>query len=150
MKKPIISIKLSPRDYAKVVDLANRIVSSMTGNLSFPTPAPALASVQTQVTAVENAIAKWGPRANRGSHGDLVDLRLQALMLAEMLKAEAQYVQNTAQATAGVDYATMGAIITSSGYQLASAKTPQGVLQKVQNFHQFISRKLIRNEVKLK
>ncbi len=44
----------------------------------------------------------------------------------------------------------MASIITTSGYQLANTKTPQGVLQMVQGFHNFISRKLNANQVKLK
>jgi len=67
-----------------------------------------------------------------------------------MLKSEAQYVQNTAQIAAGSDYPAMGAVITTSGFQLSNTKNPQGVLQMVQNFHNFVSRKLNINQVKLK
>src|ERR1041384_8760822 len=109
MRKPIIAIKLSPREYAGLVALANAIFVALTGNLLFPTPAPTLADLQTALTAVVDAIAAWGPRGNHGSHDDLVNLRLKELILHHMLKSEAQYVQNVAQATAGVDYASMAA-----------------------------------------
>jgi hypothetical protein len=99
---------------------------------------------------VEDAIAAWGPMGNRGSHADLLNLQTKARVLADMLKAEAQYVQNTAQIAAGTDYSDMANIITSSGFELASTPSPQGILQKVQNFHQFVSRQLNSNEVKLK
>src|SRR5215475_5510112 len=98
MRKPIIAIKLSPRNYAGLANLGNRVGVSMTGNASFSSPSPTLTALQTAVTDVENGIAKWGPRGNRGSHADLVDLQVKARVLADMLKAEAQYVQNTAQA----------------------------------------------------
>ncbi len=150
MAKPIIAIKLRPHDYSGYVELGNRVVSGLTGNLAYTTPLPALASVSTQITAVENAIAAWGPKGNRGSHDDLVNLRFQTLTLANMLKSLAQYVMNTAQTTAESDYAHMAALITTSGFSLANVKTPQGVLEKVQKFHQFVSRKLNKNEVKLK
>src|ERR1041385_3012672 len=150
MSKPIISIKLNVRNYAGLVNLGNRVNVDMTGNLNFATPAPTLADLTTATTAVENAIAAWGPKGNRGSHADLADLRLKSQTLHDMLKAEAQYVQNEAQSLAGLDYPTMASIITSSGYQLANSKTPQGILQMVQNFHNFISRKLDPNQVKLK
>ncbi len=123
---------------------------SLSGNINFLAPAPAVASLQSAVTAVAAAIGVWGPKGNRGGHAALVDLRFKALTLADMLKAEAQYVQNTAQAAAGIDYALMGTIITSSGFSLANARTPQGILEKVQSFHQFVSRKLNKNEAKLK
>ncbi len=150
MSKPIVSIKLSPKNYAGLVNLGNRVFVSMTGNLNFPTPSPTLASLQTGITDVTNAIGVWGPKGNRGSHADLVDLRQKALTLSQLLKSEAQYVQNTAQTASGSDYILMGAIIQTSGFQLANAKTPQGVLQMVQNYHQFVTRKINNNQVKLK
>lgn len=150
MSKPIVAIKLSKTNYAGLVNLANRVFASMTGNLNFTTPSPTLASLQTATTDVTNAIGVWGPKGNRGSHADLVDLRQKALTLSQILKSEAQYVQNTAQTAAGSDYVAMGAIIQTAGYQLANAKTPQGVLQMVANYHQFVSRKLNNNQIKLK
>jgi hypothetical protein len=150
MSKPIIAIKLNNRDYAALVNLGNRVVVNMTANANFTTPLPALATVTTAITAVEDAIALWGPQGNRGSHANLVDLRTKALDLANLLKAEAHYVQETAQIAAGSDYVTMGSIIITSGFELASTKTPQGVLEMVQNFHNFISRQLNPNQVKLK
>jgi len=150
MRKPIISIKLTVRLYSKLVDLGTRVISFMTTNPNFATPSPTLADVQTTVDDVVAAIAKWGPKKNRGSHADLVDLQLKARILSDMLKAEAQYVQITAQAAASTDYIAQGNIITSSGFALASIGSPQGILQKVQSFHQFISRELNRNQVKLR
>ena len=102
------------------------------------------------ITDVVNAIAVWGPKGNRGSHADLVALRASALTLSQTLKSVSQYVMNTAQTTAGSDYPSMAAIITTSGFNLKANKTPQGVLQMVQGFHNFISRKLNANQVKLK
>ncbi len=150
MNKPIISIKLSSKNYAGLVNLGNRVAASLTGNLNFMTPLPTILALQTAITDVVNAIAVWGPRGNRGGHADLLDLRQKALTLAQMLKSLSQYVQNTAQTAAGSNYVLMASIITSGGYQLANTRTPQGILQKVQGFHNFVSRKLNPNEVKLK
>src|ERR1041384_5038856 len=132
MRKPIIAIRLSPRMYAGLINLGNRVIVSLSGNLSFPTPAVTTADLQTAVTAVENAYAIWAPIGSRGSHSDLLDLRNKALTLHQLLKAEAQYVQTTAQLLAGSDYSDMAAIIGTSGYDLASVPSPQGVLQMVQ------------------
>jgi hypothetical protein len=149
MRKPVISIKLTARMYAALANLGHRIVESLTGNISFVSPAPSLAALQAAITDVENAIALWGPKNSRGSHADLVNLRFKARVLSDMLKAEAQYVQTTAQAAAGVDYALMATIIISSGFGLANVPSPQGILEKVQNLHQFISRSLNRNQAKI-
>ncbi len=150
MSKPIIAIKTRTLSYAALVNLGNRVVASMTGNANFPIPAPTLLALQTAITDVQNAIAVWGQKGNRGSHATLVALRQKALTLSQMLKSEAQYVQNTAQSASGSNYPAMAAIITTSGFQLANIKSPQGTLQKVQNFHNFVSRKLNANQVKLK
>jgi hypothetical protein len=150
MKKPIIAIKLSPKNYAGLVSLGNRVFASMTGSLDFPTPSPALSVLQTGITAVVNAIAAWGPKGNRGSHADLVNLRQQSLTLLQLLKAESQYVQTTAQLAAGSDYSDMATMLTGSGFELKSTGAPQGVLEMAQNFHGFVSRRLAPNQRKLK
>src|SRR5579859_6471135 len=100
MSKPIIAIKTKARDYSGLANLGSRVVVNMTGNANFATPAPTLIALQTAVTDVENAIAVWGQIGNRGSRASLVDLREKALTLSQMLKSEAQYVQNTAQTAA--------------------------------------------------
>jgi len=150
MAKPIIAIKIRIADYAGLVNLGNRVFVSMTGNANYTTPSPTLVALQTSVTDVENAIAAWGPKGNRGSHADLVDLRQKALTLSQQLKSMAQYVQNTAQIAAGSDYVSMGAIITTSGFSLAIPRSVQGRLEMVQNFHNFVSRQINANQVKLK
>ena len=150
MRKPIIAIKIRPDSYAGLVNLGNSVHAGLTGNLAFTTPLPALTVLQSNIDAVTAAIATWGPKGNRGSHATLVDLRTKALTLAETLKSLAQYVQNTSQTASGSDYSAMAAMIVTSGYQLANPKNPQGVLQMVQNFHVFVSRRLNANQVKLK
>jgi hypothetical protein len=150
MRKPIISIKLSPRDYAGLVNLGNRIIVSLTGNANYTTPAVTLANLQAAVTSVEDAIALWGAGSNRGSKANLADLRTKALTLSQLIKSESQYVQLTAQLAAGSDYETMNSIIMTSGFDVVSQINPQGILEMVQGFHQFISRQLYRNQVKLK
>jgi hypothetical protein len=150
MRKPVISIKLSPRNYAGLVNLGNSVVDGLTANGYFLFPAIPIATLKAATTDVINALAKWGPKKNRGSHEDLADLRLKALILAGMLKSEAQYIQTTAQILAGIDHDVMTVIISTSGFGLALAPTPQGILEKVQNLHEFISRKLNKNQVKLR
>lgn len=148
--KPIIALRLSPVSYSGLVDLGNRVVASLAGNISFTTPAVTLMSLQTAITNVVDAIALWGPKGNHGSHADLVNLRQKALVLRQLLQSEAKYVEITAQLAAGTDFVTMTTIIVSSGYQLSNAATPQGILQMVQNFHRFDTRKVNPNQVKLK
>jgi len=150
MRKPVISIKLTVRMYKAIVDLAVRVIAALTGNIGYTTPLPPLTSLQTAADDVTAAIAKWGDKKNRGSHSDLLDLQMKARLLLDMLKAESQYVMNTAQATMGLDYVSMGNMIGTSGFGQANTPNPQGILEKVQNLHQFLSRQLNRNQVKIK
>jgi hypothetical protein len=150
MRKPQIAIKLSPKKYAGLANLGNRVHSSMTGNVNFTTPAVTMAALQAAITDVENGLALWRPLGNRGSHNDLTALQEKSLTLSQLLKAEADYVQTTAQLAAGSDYPAMAAIMTSSGFELRSDGSPQGVLEAVENFHRFISRNLAPNQIKLK
>ena len=150
MRKPIIAIKLSPRMYAALVILANAVHAGLTGNLAFTTPLPALTVLQSNIDAVNAALAAWGERGNRGSHATLATLRQAALTLSQTLKSLSLYVQNTAQTASGSDYVGMATMIQSTGFQLANTQTPQGRLQMVQNFHFFASRLLAANQVKLK
>jgi len=147
--KPIIVIKVNLRAYAKLVSLGNRVIASLTGNANYTTPVPALTVLQAAITDVENAIAIWGPKGNRGSHSDLLDLRAKAATLAQTLKSISQYAMNTAQTAAGSDYTAMAAILGTSGFDTLTARHPQGLLQAVRNFHAAVSPRYNPNQVKL-
>jgi len=147
MKKPIISIKLSARNYSGLADLGNRLIASLTGNGNFTTPAVPLATLQAAVTDVETAIATWGN--GQGTTADLADLRQNAVVLLQLINSEGHYVQLTAQQAAGQDFDTLKTILTTSGFDLANTGAPQGLLQKVQNFHRAVSAQLYPNQVKL-
>ena len=123
MRKPIIAIKLSPRNYGGLVAAGNAVHAGLTGNLAFTTPLPALTVLQSNIDAVTAGIAAWGPRGHRGSHQILATLREDALTLSQTLKSLAQYVQNTAQTANGSNYVAMATMIQSSGFQLANTVT---------------------------
>lgn len=146
----IVVLRTNNKQFSKLVALGNRVIANMTGNGNFTTPVPALATVQTAVNEVEAAIAVWGPKGNRGSHADYVDLCQKAQTLHGLIKALASYVQDTAILAAGNDYTTLKSIIISSGLDVAKDKTPVGVLQAVKNFNIFISPSLARNKVKFR
>lgn len=137
--KPTTTVNVRKFDYEGLVNLANRVFTSMTGNANYATPAPTLLALQTATTDVENAISVWGPVGNRGSHADLVDLRSKATTLYNLLLAEAQYVQTTAQVAAGNNYPDMAAIILTSGFAVKNPPTPQGLLGAPQNLHRMFS-----------
>ena len=149
MSKPIIALKTHARDYDGLVTLGTAVHEAMSGNVHFPAPPVSLPGLKNAIDLVSAAIGKWGPRGNRGSHADLVDLRLQAQSLLVFLQSEARYVASEAQQISGSDYVLMESIISSSAFPLRKRNSPQGVLEKVQNFHHVISRTLNSNEVML-
>jgi len=147
--KPIISIRLRQTDYAGLVTLGNELVAGLTGNGNFTTPLPTLVALQAAITDVEDAITTWGPKGSRGPKSALLDLRAKAITLSQIIKSLSQYVQNTAQTTAGSDYATMAAIMSTSGFDVVTSRNPQGPLQAVENFRKVTTPKVNYYQVKL-
>lgn len=137
MARPQIKIGVRVTQYDAVRTLGQTVVLSMTGNLSFPTPSPLLATLQSAVTALSNAIAAWGPAGNRGTHEDLINLRAASFTLRNLLLQEAAYVYNQVDPTA--DYLTQAAFILSSGFQVKNSPVPQGALGAPQNVHQMFA-----------
>jgi len=150
MRKPVIAIKLGPRNYSGLANLGNRLIASLTGNGNFTTPAVSLVNLQAAVTDVETALALWAPLGSRGSHSDLLDLRQKSLTLYQLIKTEQNYVQLTAQIAAGNDYETMAAIIGTSGFELGNVPAPVGKLPAVEGFQQVKSLLLNANQVMFK
>ncbi len=148
MKKPSIAIKLNPRDYSGLINLANRVFNSMTGNLAFSTPLPTLLSVQSATTACAVALAARGDAHTHGTTEDTVVLRETGLTLRNTLVALAAYVTTTASNSAGNNYPTMTTIMSSSGYGLKSDPTPQGLLGPVRNLRCVFDAGLNQNQFK--
>lgn len=150
MKKPSVAIKLKPTKYNALVQLSGRVCEAMSLNPAFANPMPALSVLQTSANAVSDAIAVWGQRGNRGSHVALLDLRDKALKLHELVNAEAKYVEIAAQLASGSDYTLMAHIISTSGFAIKGAGSPQGLLEPVQNLRRRLCASLSENKAKVK
>lgn len=121
--------------YGLLSSFAAFIIVSLTGNAAFATPDPAIVALTAAQTALDAAIAAWGPVGARGSHVDLMNLRSAALTMRNLLVQELGYVQSTVVA-AGGDYAAQSAMMASSGFGVKNAPVPQGLLGQPENFHQ--------------
>lgn len=148
MSKPIIKIALPPDKYAALETLASSVIGCMTGNVNFPVPSPSMAVLQNALAELTAAIAIWGPAGSRGSKKELAHLRHAAITMRNLLLKEAAYVMNLVDLSAGAN--EQEKFILSSGFPLRNERSPQGVLEKVQNFHNFVSRQLNVHQVKLK
>ncbi len=99
---------------------AGLILLNMTGNTNFPTPIPALTSVQTALDAYTAALAALGtPTAT-------VAKNQARASLESLLASLAGYVQRTSNADVG--------IMLSSGFDVSKPPTPVGVLPKPLGF----------------
>jgi len=133
---PKLGVKIS--NYAGVLGLGNQVHDDMTTNVAdFPTPVPALATLATQLTTLTNAIATWGPVGNRGSHADLVALRVACKAVYDSLLLLAAYVQNLVDLS--LSYPDQTAFILLSGFSVKNAPTPQGVLNAPQDLVQIFA-----------
>jgi hypothetical protein len=101
------------------VALARQVVTGMTGNASFTTPAPALTAITTAATALETAYnaALTARTASKTATSTVTD---KENALVALLNQEAAYVQNASDGDATK--------IESSGFDVANRPSPIGDL----------------------
>jgi hypothetical protein len=106
-----------------IAEKAQHIVNSLTGNVAYPAPVPALTDVQTAITSFTESLANLG---TNGKQGTLLKNQLRDT-LQQLLNSLALYVQ----ATGGSDIV----VLQGSGYDLQKGKgSPIGILPKPSNF----------------
>jgi hypothetical protein len=147
MKKPTIKIAVPVEKYASLHNLALSVIEAMTSNVNFPAPSPSIPALEAAAATLTEAIATWGPLANRGSKRDLMQLRLAATNMRNLLLKETAYVMNQVDLSASPE--AQGEFIASSGFPVKNERSPQGILEAVRNFHHFTTRRLNRGQVKL-
>jgi hypothetical protein len=111
--RSLVSLDL-PKKVPALISYATSVVTAMTGNTSFPTPAPTLAAVTTAITALQTAQSAAIART-KGAVTARNDQQAALVALLQELKA---YIQKTADA----DTDNGAAIIQSAG--VAVRKTP--------------------------
>ena len=111
--RSIAALKL-PKPVGSLLTFAQRVVTAMTGNPAFPSPAPTLAEVSAATTALQTAETAALSRL-KGAVTTRNDKRAALVNLMQELRT---YVQKTADA----DAENSANIILSAGY--AVRKTP--------------------------
>jgi len=106
-RKICVALGLWNIPIATLIQQSRHFVISMTGNPNFPSPSPDLASVTTQIDALENA---YGVSLTRVM-GSVSTMHTEARQLRFMLHALGAYVQNIAN----VNTAFAQEIIASAG-----------------------------------
>lgn len=148
MSKPIIVIKLKPKDFRGILNLAEGVYENMHLNPNFISPQPTLAALQAATADLTDALAIWGDTGNRGSHAAYVNLTVKAGRLHKMLTQLGDWCMSSVDAD--IPYPEQSVILGSSGFALKNAKSPQGVLEAVQDFRRFFARTVKENQVKLR
>jgi hypothetical protein len=101
---------------------AQVIHDDMNGNTHYPSPDPALETLQTAITELKDAVVK----SKNGSKDDTAEKNAKRQILVDLLHRLSYYVQVTSN---GVE-----AIILSSGFDINKPAGPVGVLPKPDNF----------------
>ena len=101
------------------VALARQIVTKMTGNATFPTPAPALAAITTGADNLEAAY-NTALAARMSSKQATSAMHDKSAALAALITLEAAYVQNTSNGDKTK--------IESAGFETANPPSPIGAL----------------------
>ncbi len=114
---------------AQVADLTGLIVTSMTGNATFPAPAPALATLTTQAATMTSRLAERDALLQQAQTMTL-EIRAARTALESSLTAEAIYVDGVVENLPATEQA---AAIKSAGLAVAAATgTPVGPMPKVE------------------
>lgn len=148
MKKAIIVIKLRPKQFSKILNLAKTVYESMLLNPGFINPQPTLPALKTAADELREAISKWGRTGNRGSHADYVNLATKAGYLHDLLTQLGEWCMSSIPAD--MPFTEQATLLGSTGYALKNAKTPQGMLEAVQNFNRIFARNVQEWQVKLR
>jgi cell pole-organizing protein PopZ len=113
VQRSLVSLDL-PKKVPALISFATSVVTAMTGNPSFPTPAPTLAEVTAAITALQTAQSAAIART-KGAVTARNDKQTALVSLLQEMKA---YIQKTADA----DAENSAAVIQSAGVSVK--KTP--------------------------
>jgi hypothetical protein len=108
----------------------------------YPTPNPTMVIFKGHINALSAAITAWGTKGARGSHLQHLELIAAANVVRDDLRQLVTYAMNTKPD----DPSSWVAL----GFAVKRPKTAPTALQKVQNFHNFVSRTLVAGTIKLK
>lgn len=125
MRKLQLGLRQNKFRYKQLIQIAGTVITKMTGNANFATPAPTLLAIQTAQTDLKNANALSGYKRSRGTKAQLIDTQGKAQTLSNLLLALLNYVLNTAAIAADQDTPDFDNIIISSGFATRSVRNIQ-------------------------
>jgi hypothetical protein len=138
-----INLGLSKGSYRDLADNSQSIHDGFVAEVAdFPAPSPTMPIFQGHIDDLETAITSWGPpgaRGSRAAHDALVTA-------ANVVKADLKQLASYAMATKPNDPDAWRRL----NFNIKRPKTAPEPLQKVRDFHLFVSRAVVAGTLKLK
>ena len=131
--KPVIRIKVSPRNFKALLAYASSVHDHMFANVAvFLSPSPTLANFAIDIGALASSIATLGTKTNKGGSSALASVKFRATAVYTDMIALANYVTNfvTVANTSPVQAANT---IALSGFATKSPKSKIDTLQFVRS-----------------
>ena len=143
MARSLINLNLFRLSYSDLGDFAQTIHDGFVALVAdYATPNPAMAAYQGDITALKKATTAWGVKGNHGSHLDHLTLIDARTVVRNDLRMLAEYAQNTKP-----NNPTSWSAV---GFKIKRPKSAPKPLEVVQNFRNFISRKVASPDIKLR
>lgn len=143
MTRSLIKLVLSTLSFDALAAYAQTISDGFAAQVAvYATPNPTMIIFKGHILALNNAIAAWGPKGNRGSHAQHVALVNAADVVKDDLRMLADYAQNTQP-----DNPTSWGLV---GFAIKRPKSVLVALEMVQNLRNFISRDITGDNIRLK
>jgi hypothetical protein len=109
---------------------------------TYTAPVPTMPDFQDDIDSLLAAIIGWGPEGARGSHAD----HLALLSAANVVRSDMRQLATYAMFTQPGNMDSWALL----GFGFKSPKSPTAILPPVQDFRQFISRRIPEGFIKLK
>jgi len=148
MKKPIIVTKLKVTQFRAIKSMAESVHEGLNLNAGFPNPQPSMPVLLAALTALNEALEKWGKNGNRGSHADYVNLQVAALHMYRILTQLAAWCM--ASLDPALSYGEQRVLLSTTGFPLKHDGSPQGRLEPVQDLHLFFARNTRQGYIKFR
>jgi hypothetical protein len=110
--------------------------------VTYPAPVPTMPNFQLDINGLLGAITAWGPEGSRGSHAD----HLALLTAADVVRSDMRQLASYAMFTRPGDVDSWALL----GFGFKNPASVPLILPPVQDFRQFISRRVPAGLVKLK
>ena len=140
--KPVIRVKVSQKNYRKVLSLAYAVHGGILANVgTFVTPFPTMVNFNNDILALATAIAALGTKTNKNGKAALTTCINASVLVYHDLIQLAAYVSAVVYESFPNNPFLQAQVIASSGFAAKSPKSRIDTLQFVRNAKQVNNKK---------